>query len=105
MYFSSRDCLYNGDHCVWEPLGEYMDCEMLWPTTTNTPTTTEEPGCCKGDSFKTNEKCNKLEGRDKCERSSSCHFISWGELHIDCIVEQTTTDDHRAAHRLHRGAD
>merc|ERR1740139_936686 len=29
--------------CVFEPLGEYEDCETLWPTTTSTPS-----GCCIG---------------------------------------------------------
>merc|ERR1712013_474379 len=125
-----------------EPLGEYMDCEMLWPTTTTTTeepgcckgssykaqakclplmdemgcarkgcewivtdepddciitttttTTTAEPGCCKGDSARTNERCNKMEGREKCERSSSCHFISGGVVEKDCVVDETTTSE------------
>jgi len=148
-YFTERDCFFNVDEdgnyrCQWEPLGEYMDCEMLWPTTTTTTeepgccrgfsykaqakcvplldqtgcerkgcewvitddydecilttttttttTTTEEPGCCKGDSARTNERCNKMETRDKCERSSSCHFISGGVLEVDCVVDSTTTE-------------
>ena len=32
--------------CFFEPLGEYEDCETVWPTTT---TTTEEVGCCYAD--------------------------------------------------------
>merc|ERR1712013_324999 len=148
-YFTERDCIKLTDsegaaRCAWEPLGEYMDCEMLWPTTTTTTeepgcckgssykaqakclplmdemgcarkgcewivtddfddcvlttttttttTTTEEPGCCKGDSARTNERCNKMEGREKCERSSSCHFLSGGDVDVDCVVDSTTNE-------------
>jgi len=149
-YYSERECLFNTDddgnyRCAWEPLGEYLDCAMLWPTTTTTTvapgccrgssykaqakclgiedqvgcerkdcewletdepddcvlttespttttTTTEEPGCCKGDSAKTNPMCNAREGRERCEKSSSCHFVSRGDLETDCNVEETTLD-------------
>merc|ERR1719317_950273 len=148
-FYTERDCLKltdsNGNSiCVFEPLGEYMDCEMLWPTTTTTTdepgccrgfsykaqakcvplldqtgcerkgcewvitddydecilttttttttTTTEEPGCCKGDSARTNDRCNKMETRDKCEWSSSCHFVPDGVLEVDCVVDSTTTE-------------
>jgi len=148
-FYTERECLQLTDgegvaRCAWEPLGEYMDCEMLWPTTTTTTeepgcckgssykgqakclgltdqdmcarkgcewvltdnvddcilttttttttTTTAEPGCCMGDSVKTNERCNKMDGRDKCERSSSCHFVSGGVVDVDCQVHETTTE-------------
>merc|ERR1719319_788414 len=147
-YFTERDCtkMADGDgalRCAWEPLGEYMDCAMLWPTTTTTTeeagccrgfsykaqskcvgltdftgcdrkgcewvqtddpsecilttttttstTTTMEPGCCAGDSVKTTERCNKMEGREKCERSSSCHFIENGDLLLHCSFDTLTT--------------
>merc|ERR1719249_297953 len=41
--------------CYFEPLGESKDCEM---TTTSTPTTTEEQGCCYGEGVKENEMCS-----------------------------------------------
>merc|ERR1712013_770833 len=150
VFYTERDCLQLTDsegaaRCAWEQMGEYMDCEMLWPTTTTTSeepgccrgssykaqakclplmdemgcerkgcewivtdepddciittttttttTTTAEPGCCKGDSARTNERCNKMEGREKCERSSSCHFISGGVVEKDCVVDETTTSE------------
>ena len=65
--------LLNGDgasRCVFEPLGEYEDCETVWPTTT---TTTEAPGCCYGDSYKAQDKCLGLD-RNSCERKG-CNFL------------------------------
>merc|ERR1719347_2022097 len=142
-YFTERECLFNTDdsgvtRCVFEPMNEYMDCEALWPTTTETPTepagccygddykqndrcaaatsqsrceemgcrflvtddpsdcemtttesatTTEEVGCCKGDSLKTNPMCNARTSRAQCERSSSCHFIVGGVVDEECLIE------------------
>merc|ERR1719347_579985 len=77
--------------CEWVFTDEPDDCDLT-TTTTTTTTTTEEPGCCKGDSPRTNERCNKMEGREKCERSSSCHFISGGDVTKDCVVDETTTE-------------
>merc|ERR1719486_959829 len=77
--------------CEWVVTDDYDEC-ILTTTTTSTTTTTEEPGCCKGDSPRTNDRCNKMEGRDKCERSSSCHFISGGVLEVDCVVDSTTIE-------------
>merc|ERR1719420_1382678 len=82
-------CEHKG--CEWVVTDDYDEC-ILTTTTTTTTTTTEEPGCCKGDSARTNERCNKMEGRDKCERSSSCHFISGGLLDVDCVVDSTTIE-------------
>merc|ERR1719244_2332202 len=33
-----------------------------------------------------------MEGREKCERSSSCHFISGGIIDVDCVIDSTTTE-------------
>merc|ERR1719361_1325530 len=145
-YFTERECTKMSDsegtpRCAWEPLGDYMDCAMSWPTTTtttiapgccrgfsfkaqakcqmameqgkcedkgcewvqtedpddcvltttSTTTTTETPGCCAGDSVRTTERCNKMEGREKCERSSSCHFVPNGDLERDCSFDELTT--------------
>merc|ERR1712121_145199 len=57
--------------CYFEPLGDPKDCEM---TTTSTPTTTEEQGCCYGEGVKENEMCSNKVGRDQCERSGKCEF-------------------------------
>merc|ERR1719204_2340859 len=36
--------------------------------------------------------CNaRSDSKAKCEKSSSCHFISGGVLEVDCVVESTTT--------------
>merc|ERR1719300_823131 len=138
---TEQECtmLLNGDgvpRCVFEPLGEYEDCETVWPTTTETPTepagcckgssykaqakclglpdqkscerkscewivtmipedcditttesptTTVVPGCCAHTSYMANDKCNSIEDKDQCNRRSSCHFIEWGTLEIDCV--------------------
>merc|ERR1719471_1010831 len=72
--------------CTFEPLGEYEDCETVWPTTT---TTTEEVGCCySGDSYKANDKCSRATDRDRCE-SMGCDFLLT-EDPSDC--EMTTTE-------------
>merc|ERR1719381_123446 len=143
---TERECLKLTDsngvpRCVFEPMNEYGDCSMLWPTTTETPTepagccygdsykandrcgkattksrcedmgcsflitddpedcvmtttetptTTVVPGCCAHTSFMANEKCNSIEDKDQCNRRSSCNFIEWGTLDIDCILEVWT---------------
>merc|ERR1719208_622092 len=143
---TERDCLKLTDsngvpRCVFEPMNEYGDCSMLWPTTTETPTepagccygesykandrcgkattksrcedmgcsflvtddpddcvmtttetptTTVVPGCCAHTSFMANEKCNSIEDKDQCNRRSSCNFIDWGILDIECILEVWT---------------
>merc|ERR1719208_368236 len=143
---TERDCLKLTDsngvpRCVFEPMNEYGDCSMLWPTTTETPTepagccygesykandrcgkattksrcedmgcsflitddpddcvmtttetptTTVVPGCCAHTSYMANEKCNSIEDKDQCNRRSSCNFIDWGILDIECILEVWT---------------
>merc|ERR1719295_286906 len=143
---TEEDCLMleDGDgnkRCTFEPLGDYEDCETVWPTTTttmeavgccmgdsyksndkcrkmdddqarcekqgctfletddpndcdvtttDTPTTTEMPGCCKGDSLKSQDKCNAIEDMAKCNARSSCHFIEFGILEEDCFIEVWT---------------
>merc|ERR1719204_1517425 len=126
--------------CFFEPLGEYEDCETEWPTTTttteevgccrgdsykangkcaratdrskcedmgceflltddpsdcemtttDTPTTTQTPGCCKGDSLKSQDKCNAIEDKDKCNARSSCEFVDFGILEVHCKWEVHT---------------
>merc|ERR1712013_464671 len=73
--------------CTFEPLGEYEDCETVWPTTT---TTTQTPGCCKGTSRTSNDACNEIEDADRCDRRSSCTFIAFGILDIDCQFPVTS---------------
>merc|ERR1719232_1787271 len=143
---TERDCLKLTDsngvpRCVFEPMNEYGDCSMLWPTTTETPTepagccygdsykandrcgkattksrcedmgcsfletddpsdcemtttetptTTVVPGCCAHTSYMANEKCNSIEDKDQCNRRSSCNFIDFGILDIECILEVWT---------------
>merc|ERR1719335_1305573 len=70
--------------CSFLETDDPSDCEM---TTTESATTTEEVGCCKGDSLKTNPMCNARTSRAQCERSSSCHFISGGTVDFECLIE------------------
>merc|ERR1719309_1659596 len=81
--------LTNGDgepRCVFEPLGEYEDCETVWPTTT---TTTEEIGCCYADSYKANDKCGRATDRARCE-DMGCSFLVTDDPD-DCIMTTTET--------------
>merc|ERR1719232_523626 len=72
--------------CSFLVTDDPTDCEM---TTTSSPTTTEEVGCCKGDSHKTNTMCNSRLTRAQCERSSSCYFIVGGDLDDECAFGTT----------------
>jgi len=90
-FYTERDCLLltNGDgepRCAWEALGEGYDCEQLWPTTT---TTTEEPGCCRGFSYKAQAKCVGLGDQIACERKD-CEWIITDDF-TDCELTTTTT--------------
>merc|ERR1719365_106600 len=81
--------LLNGDgvpRCVFEPLGEYEDCETVWPTTT---TTTEEVGCCYADSYKANDKCGRATDRARCE-DMGCSFLVTDDP-SDCEMTTTST--------------
>merc|ERR1719471_1820035 len=71
--------------CYFEPLGEYEDCETVWPTTT---TTTEEVGCCYADSYKANDKCGRATDRARCE-SMGCSFLVTDDPD-DCIMSTET---------------
>ena len=88
---TERECLMLTDsngvaRCTLEPMNEYMDCSMVWPTTT---TTTPEPGCCKGTSFRNQAKCLGYDNRADCERRG-CDFVSGGSYE-DCVITTTET--------------
>ena len=89
-YATERECtlLTNDDgepRCVFEPMNEYMDCAMLWPTTT---TTTVAPGCCRGSSYKAQDKCAGLDNQVSCERKD-CEWLLTDDPE-DCVI--TTTE-------------
>merc|ERR1719245_1601568 len=83
--------LTNGDgepRCYFEPLGEYEDCETVWPTTTTT--SSPAPGCCKGDSYKQNDKCRGFDNdQAQCERQG-CEFIETDDFSV-CDITTTET--------------
>merc|ERR1711972_1057662 len=77
-YKANDKCSRATDRARCESMGcEFLvtddpkDCEL---TTTSTPTTTEEQGCCYGEGVKENEMCSNKVGRDQCERSGKCEF-------------------------------
>jgi len=72
--------------CEWLLTEDPTDCDI---TTTESPTTTSEAGCCYGEGVKENEMCANKEGRDQCERSSSCEFREGEDA--DCEYVPTTT--------------
>merc|ERR1719232_38816 len=90
---TEEECLMltNGDgepRCVFEPLGEYEDCETVWPTTTTT--SSPAPGCCKGDSYKQNDKCRGFDNdQAQCERKG-CEFIETDDFSV-CDITTTET--------------
>jgi len=92
-YGTERECLMllNEDgepRCTFEPMNEYMDCEAVWPTTTSTPT--EEPGCCRGDSYKSNDKCRRNDNdQAKCEKQG-CEFVTTYDFSV-CEISTTET--------------
>jgi len=59
------------DKCEWLVTDDADNCVV---TTTESPTTIE-PGC-DSDTSKKFEMCNSKHTPDKCERSSSCHWVS-----------------------------
>merc|ERR1719461_2173108 len=67
--------------CSFLVTDDPSDCEM---TTTETPTTTQTPGCCKGTSRTSNDACNAIDDAGQCDRRSSCTFIEYGILEEDC---------------------
>merc|ERR1719208_648471 len=90
-YGTERECLMLEDddgnkRCTFEPMNEYMDCEAVWPTTTESPT--EPAGCCKGSSYKAQAKCLGLADQKSCERKS-CEWIVT-MIPEDCDI--TTTE-------------
>jgi len=76
----------DSDGCLWMYTNDPSECDVA---TTESPMTTEDVGCCKGDSSRSNDKCNKKLTSDKCDRSSSCHWISGGVLEDDCAFGTT----------------
>merc|ERR1712087_204528 len=72
--------------CEFLVTDDPSDCEM---TTTDTPTTTQTPGCCKGTSGASNENCNAIDDMERCNRRTTCEFIAFGILDIDCVMPFT----------------
>jgi hypothetical protein len=75
--------------CTFEPLGEYEDCETVWPTTTTTTTTLPPLGCCRGSSYKAQAKCFGLEDEKACVRKD-CEWLLT-EDPTDCVITTTST--------------
>merc|ERR1719242_1402195 len=86
MAFEQDKCEDKG--CNWLETDDPTDC-IITTTTTPTPDTTEEEvGCCKGEDFKANQKCNTKLDRKSCERGGKCTFIVDGSLEKECRVEE-----------------
>merc|ERR1711971_1284471 len=70
---------------VWRPDesdDEPADCSL--PTTTSAPA-----GCCRGDSYKANGKCNKAMSQGMCE-DNGCSWLET-EDPSDCVITTTET--------------
>merc|ERR1719391_918715 len=98
-YYTERECLMLEDadgnkRCTFEEMNDYMDCEAVWPTTTETPT--EAPGCCRGDGYKSNDKCRRNDNdQAKCEKQG-CEFVEtydFSECEITTTESPTTTSE------------
>jgi len=81
MAMEQGECESKG--CEWLITDDPEDCRVT-TTSTSTPTTTSEVGCCKGEDAKSNEMCNKKTDRAQCERSSSCTFVVDGTNEEEC---------------------
>ena len=91
-FYTERECLQltttEGDHrCHWEALSEEYDCSLLWPTTS---TTTSAPGCCRGSSHKSQEKCFGASEQIRCERQSGCEWVHTLDSD-DCAMTTSST--------------
>merc|ERR1719232_1422947 len=78
--------------CTFLETDDPNDCVM---TTTTEPTTTEELGCCYGESAKENEMCGNKVGRDQCERAGNCEFREGTDADCEYVTtsEPTTTSE------------
>merc|ERR1719361_1794330 len=70
--------------CNWLITDDPEDCVV---TTTTSPPRTTEVGCCDSDSARSFDMCDAKETRAKCERSSSCFFVSGA----DAVCEPPST--------------
>jgi len=101
-YGSENECLHNEGLCYWEETEDDEDCEQYWPTTTTSPTTTEEVGCCQGTSYLSNEECNAGLTAKTCGRK--CEWITGGVLaEGDCDITTTNTPTTTAEEGCCRG--
>jgi len=85
--------------CSFLETDDPRDCEL---TTTETPTTTEEPGCCGSDNNRKFEMCNAKETRATCERSNDCEWTSGGDA--VCEPQVTTVAPGCCAGQSYQGA-
>ena len=89
-------CESKGCNCLDTDTPE--DCEM---TTVSPTTTTETPGCCRGDSYASNDKCNHKDSRDSCDCVSSCEWFVSGVLAQVAFPEADRNQIGRARRWLH----
>ena len=73
---SEVKCVDKG--CNWLEMDDPEDCTIT--TTPEQPTTTTKPGCCAGDSYAGNDKCNGKLDEKSCDKISSCHWVGGGSL-------------------------
>jgi len=72
-------------NCLWMVTDDPSDCVL---TTTATPTTTEEMGCCSGSNERMNLMCIEKSSSTACLRMSHCE---WNIGVEDCTWKETTT--------------
>merc|ERR1719463_49939 len=73
--------------CFWNA-GYDAVCEP--PVFTTTPSPTDPAGCCRGSSYKANDKCLRATSEDKCELQG-CEWLVTEDPE-DCVVTTTTTE-------------
>ena len=59
------------------------------PTPWMWPMTTTAMAAASTISSKSTRMCNAREERERCEKSCSCHFVSGGDVEVDCAWKET----------------
>ena len=77
--------------CYWTVTEEFVDCSLLWPTSSPTELPTEgfQRGCCRSDTPKWSSKCIVSHFEEHCENLSECHWVFTDDM-SDCEWPSTT---------------
>ena len=79
-------------NCYWIETDDAAECEMTTTSsTTSEPTTSQEPGCCAGNSYETSLRCINKDDSDTCEEAENCYWIGGEDANCTWVGDMTTT--------------